>query len=99
MWLFFDNIYSDYNGSMTISSSLQLNLFVSQPAPLMKEQLFSEEKRKQMQWLLSDADYNFYKEHTRFVSYEELLWKLAEMKDWLKKYSKSSAKYDNSFSE
>jgi len=30
-------------------SSLQLNLFVPQPDPLTKEQLFSEEKRKEMQ--------------------------------------------------
>ena len=64
-------------------SSLQLNLFVPQPDPLTKEQLFSEKKRKEMQWVLSDEEYDFYKKHTRFVSYKELLWKLAQMKDWL----------------
>lgn len=68
---------------MAKQSSLQLNLFILQPDPLTKEQLFSEEKRKEMQWVLSDEEYNFYKENTRFVSYEELLWKLAQMKDWL----------------
>lgn len=64
-------------------SSLQLNLFVPQPDPLTKEQLFSEERRNELRDIFTDEEYNFYKEHTRFVSYQELLGKLAQMKDWL----------------
>lgn len=68
---------------MTKTSSLQLNLFVSQPDPLTKEQLFSAERRNALKSMFTDEAYNFYKENTRFVSYQELLWKLAQMKDWL----------------
>jgi hypothetical protein len=65
-------------------SSLQLNLFVPQPDPITKEQLFSEEKRNELRKALSNTKYNFHKANTRFVSYEELLKKIAQMKDWLK---------------